>query len=77
MRNINCDSSIKGNRNLAILYVCVLYSDSFKRAHRERDKDGCTPLLTAAKCGDQDTFSCLLEHVSQLVVSGIKRIVCV
>lgn len=25
-------------------------------------------MLVAAQCGDQDTFSCLLEHVSQLVV---------
>ena len=57
-----------------------MYRDSSKGAHRERDEEGFIPLLTAAKCGDQDTFSCLLEHVSQLVVSGIKlctSVVCI
>jgi ankyrin repeat protein len=45
-----------------------VYRGGSKKAHREKDEEGCTPLLVAAKCGDEDTFRCLLEHVSQLVV---------
>ena len=48
------------------MFVC---RDGSKRARRETDEEGCTPLLVAAKCGDGDTFSCLLEHISQLVVN--------
>ena len=46
-----------------------LHRDGSKQAHREKDEEGCTPLLVAAKNGDEDTFSSLLEHVSQLMVN--------
>ncbi len=48
-----------------------VFRDGSKRAHRETDEEGCTPLLVAAKYGDEDTLSCLLEHVSQLAVKSM------
>ena len=53
-----------------ILFVCR--NDS-KRAHRETDEEGCTPLLVAAKNGDEETLSCLLEHVSELAVKRVDQ----
>lgn len=50
--------------------------DGSKRAHREKDEEGCTPLLVAAKNGDKVTLGSLLEHISQLVVSNIKSFDC-
>lgn len=43
--------------------------DGSKKAHRERDEEGCTPLLVAAKNGDEETLCSLLQHIAQLSVS--------
>lgn len=44
-------------------------------AHKETD-EGFTPLLVAAKNGDEETFSVLLHHVLQLMVGKISYHAC-
>ena len=61
--------------NLAPLYSCSYnhcisgifsiysYRDTSRKAHESRDKEGFTPLLVAAKNGDEDIFRYLLKHI--------------
>lgn len=53
-----------------VYFLCpLIYRDGSKKAHRERDEEGCTPLLVAAKNGDEETLYSLLQHIAHLSVS--------
>ena len=60
--------------SLVLLSIQRCRNDS-KKAYGERDQEGCTPLLVAAKNGDEDSFSSLLQHVLQFKVNKTKGLI--